>query len=411
MIPKNVWHITAALLLFFSITVLILISPFQQAYIYASTETNAVRVISHNKWIDMFGQYHVSGEVENVGNTPLNVKVTAIFYDSKGNVIATRSTSDEEGVILKVLLPRRKSPFDIVANPYLKPPPSELIDHYELNVTCSSAESVPIGLKILSSKPTVELITLRISGMIKNIGNAWSGDTRVIASFYASNGVVCAVYACSTSPGMISPGDTAVFTMILPFYVSSPPWPESCVVPAVSYSITAESVGYTDRLTGEVYASYAVESEECQTIFGETLSFKVSNLAVSPKVVRPGEPVKISVEVKNEGKAAGSYTVNLKVNGTTADSKTVTLKSGEVVSVTFEVVKEVEGNYEVTVDGAKGSFKVSTATAPPSIDWLVITAVISIIVVAATASLFYLRRVSVRTKQQFHENKQTHAWQ
>ena len=391
MILKNVWHVTATLLLVLSITVPMLISPFQQVYAYAYAGANGVRIISHNKWIDVVGQYHVSGEVENAGNIPLKVTVTATFYDSKGNVIATRSTSDEKGVILNVLLPGRKSPFDIVANPYLGSPPTELIDHYDLNLTYSPTNGIPIGLRILSSKPTVELgISLRISGMIKNIADDWAGSTYVIASFYDSDGRVVAVV--SEWIGGIGPGDMRSFTISPPFYLSSPFWPSKSVVPAASYSLTAESE------KDAVGDAYAVEFEEYQTIFGEPLSFKVSKLSIKPSVVRPGETVKISVEVKNEGKAAGSYTVNLKVNGTIAGTKTVTLKAGETITVTFEVVKEVEGYYEVNVDGANGAFKVSAASAPQNIDWLVIAAVISISALVA-ALLFYLRRASAKAKQ------------
>jgi len=98
-----------------TVPALVLVRP---AYAYPNTGDNNVRIISHHGWFDCRGLYHVSGEVQNIGNDALKVTVTATFYDKKGNEIVTHSTSDNSySVILNVLLPGRKTPFDIVANP------------------------------------------------------------------------------------------------------------------------------------------------------------------------------------------------------------------------------------------------------------------------------------------------------
>ena len=76
--------------------------------VYAAPQVN---ILTHSGWLDSVGCYHVSGEVENVGDSPAGfVKVTATFYDSSDTVVATSFSY----TMLKVLLPGRKSPFDIL---------------------------------------------------------------------------------------------------------------------------------------------------------------------------------------------------------------------------------------------------------------------------------------------------------
>ena len=69
-----------------------------------------VNILSHSGWLDSVGYYHVSGEVQNVGDGALSfVKVTATFYDVSSTVIAVDFTY----TALSVILPGRKSPFEI----------------------------------------------------------------------------------------------------------------------------------------------------------------------------------------------------------------------------------------------------------------------------------------------------------
>lgn len=91
--------------------------------------------------------------------------------------------------------------------------------------------------------------------------------------------------------------------------------------------------------------------------------FVVSDLAISPKEVKPGQPVSILAKVTNTGGVEGSYTITLKINGATEATKEVTLAAGASTTITFSVTKDQPGTYTVGVDGLSGSFKVSV-TAP-----------------------------------------------
>lgn len=86
--------------------------------------------------------------------------------------------------------------------------------------------------------------------------------------------------------------------------------------------------------------------------------FEASNLTISPKEVRVGEEVTVSVNVKNIGGAKDTYTVVLKVNGVVEASKDVTLAAGESTVVTFKAKRNIAGTYRVEVDGLADSFMV-----------------------------------------------------
>ncbi|MCX6008630.1 MAG: hypothetical protein NTW48_01045 [Chloroflexi bacterium] len=90
-------------------------------------------------------------------------------------------------------------------------------------------------------------------------------------------------------------------------------------------------------------------------------SFAISDLKVSPSSVTLGETVTIAAAVTNSGGSQGSYTVVLKINGTTEAEDEVTLGAGETGVVTFTVSKESAGSYSVAIDGKSSSFKVSEA--------------------------------------------------
>ena len=83
--------------------------------------------------------------------------------------------------------------------------------------------------------------------------------------------------------------------------------------------------------------------------------FKVSDLAISPPVVNPGQPVIISCLVTNIGAEAGDYTVSL--GGDFVAEQEIFLQPGESKIVSFEVAPTVAGAYSVNVDGLTGTFE------------------------------------------------------
>ena len=116
--------------------------------------------------------------------------------------------------------------------------------------------------------------------------------------------------------------------------------------------------------------------------------FVASGLNIEPSVERiwepvtfvtkTGESVTITANVANDGGQGGTYTVELKLNGETIDTKIVTVGAGQSKQVSFTLSEMNYGQYEVEVAGLSGEF-----TASRTITWwliLVIIAAIGIII-------------------------------
>ena len=95
-----------------------------------------VTVLNDQGVIDESGAYHILGEVENMGDTPVtSVNITATGYDQLGEVLATSSTYAD----LTVILPNEKSPFDVVLTYYLT---ENDVYNYSLSTAYSAANSI-----------------------------------------------------------------------------------------------------------------------------------------------------------------------------------------------------------------------------------------------------------------------------
>jgi len=106
----------------------------------------------------------------------------------------------------------------------------------------------------------------------------------------------------------------------------------------------------------------------CFAIIGRVkpAAFTLSSLAISPSEIAPGEEVSISLSVANTGGVEGSHSVVLKINGAKEAEQRVTVAAGSSQSVSFSVVKEDAGIYNIAVNGLSGSFTVvEPPPAPP----------------------------------------------
>jgi hypothetical protein len=90
-------------------------------------------------------------------------------------------------------------------------------------------------------------------------------------------------------------------------------------------------------------------------------AFSAGSLKVTPAEVEIGETVGISVLLHNTGEESGSYPLALRINGTAAETKEITLAGGESKTVVFTTAMEEAGDYPVAVDGLSDSFTVNQA--------------------------------------------------
>jgi hypothetical protein len=77
--------------------------------------------------------------------------------------------------------------------------------------------------------------------------------------------------------------------------------------------------------------------------------------------VKEGESVSISCEITNTGTVAGSHTVTLKIDGEVKEEKKVLLDSGVLDTVSFDVLCENVGEFNVDVNGEISTYEVTKA--------------------------------------------------
>ncbi|MEM2242510.1 MAG: FxLYD domain-containing protein [Candidatus Bathyarchaeia archaeon] len=198
----------------------------------AKASGTVVVLPNHTGWRDALGYYRVSGEVENAGDGAVkDVWITATFYDAGGNMIGTAN----EHAYLKVLLPGRKSPFEVL----LTTAAASQVHHYSLSVTATDTDPIPEGLEILSSNSYIESISgnLVVSGIIKNVASETAHTVKVIAAFYNESGYVVATVCSYLGSQDLGPNETTSFNVMLD-------WNTYRVGLVSTYSLTAESLEY-----------------------------------------------------------------------------------------------------------------------------------------------------------------------
>ena len=78
---------------------------------------------------------------------------------------------------------------------------------------------------------------------------------------------------------------------------------------------------------------------------------RVLGLSVTPPVVFPEKEATVTAEIANVGEAPGELLVSMEVDGVEADNRPQLLNPGASGPVTFTVVKDTPGTYEISVGG------------------------------------------------------------
>lgn len=174
----------------------------------------SVEILSSAGYLDSSGNYHVVGEVQNVGSQAVNfIQVTATFYDSQDIVVDSRF----DLTMLYVLLNERKSPFEVAL---LDVAESSHVSRYSLAVTYLDTSPLPLKLEILSASNHVDDDgALHTVGTLKNVGSEKLVNAKIVATYYDTSSRVVAASSTSFDPeltGDINPNQTVQFEIKLP---------------------------------------------------------------------------------------------------------------------------------------------------------------------------------------------------
>ena len=91
---------------------------------------------------------------------------------------------------------------------------------------------------------------------------------------------------------------------------------------------------------------------------------RMSDIRVSPSQVAPDENVVVSVQLLNQGDLSGDYQVELRVNDSVVDTRTLRLEGGATAVPEFRVSRLIEGTHTVDIGGLKASFTVTREPEP-----------------------------------------------
>jgi hypothetical protein len=172
-------------------------------------------IVNHQGFIDSTDRYKVYGEVKNTGDTAAqNIAVKITFHDLSNAVL----DEVEWNVRVDVLLPGRRAPFVAQAGG-----DGTLVKSYTVELTdgVKSADSLPLGLQIVSSSAEVKTgyESVMLNGEVKNTGSNAANYVKVVATLYdgpSGTGNVVGAASVAAEPSDLNSGQTGTFQMGIP---------------------------------------------------------------------------------------------------------------------------------------------------------------------------------------------------
>ena len=183
----------------------------------------------------------------------------------------------------------------------------------------------------------------------------FSYDPTLIPAGVAETSLQIAYYDGTTSAWIILPStvDTTghfIYAQIAHFTPYAVTYGVKVVTPVPTTPTTTQTSILTTTPTSTTSTTTAIKPA----------AFITSDLTVSPLHVKPGDTVAVNVAVTNTGDLQGVYTVTLKVNGVSEDSRDIILAGGDRGNVNFTITKNKVGTYAVSIDTLSASLVVKS---------------------------------------------------
>ncbi|MFZ7138423.1 MAG: CARDB domain-containing protein [archaeon] len=306
---------------------LVLLAVVIPGYFYFSSQVSSpaefqvTNLSLDSEWVQVGDSVQISADVKNIGDLSGNYSVVLIIDD-----VAVESTDVQlsGGEATKVSFTRTEQTEGM----------------YTVTI-----DDLTKSLKVTTEKPTKEA-SLKIDNIVTSRQVAGIGELVTVT-------VTC------TNTGDVS-GD---FTIEL--FVNDVKQ-ETKIISLDGEETTTTYFDFSKSTEGEYVvkvedktATYSVSANAPEA---QPAAFEITDLTVNPSLVTDNEVVQISAKVTNVGEITGDYTVNLKIDGTTQDSVTVTLPGQASETASFEVSKPISGTYNVDVNGLSSSFTVEGLT-------------------------------------------------
>ncbi|MDO8716419.1 MAG: hypothetical protein Q7J73_06380 [Dehalococcoidales bacterium] len=125
----------------------------------------------------------------------------------------------------------------------------------------------------------------------------------------------------------------------------------------------------TVLLGGQLLVSSACASQATTTPSAKTpekgpAAFTTSGLRITPSIAKPGETVMVDVTLTNTGDQTGTYTAELKVDGSVVQTQDIILYSGVSRKVTLIMSVNSVGTHIIMIGNLVGNLVVQDAVAP-----------------------------------------------
>jgi len=197
------------------------------------------------------------------------------------------------------------------------------------------------------------------------------------------------------STGSLEIGDTSIDFMVNPLEISSLQIEPSFIEGGQIFQVTAEVSNFTsvrgdytatlklsDGTTSSQGLTVAAGESETLALFAVKASagfstgsleigdtsidlivnpVELSNLTIEPTAAAPGEVTRVQVEARNVAEQQVTSVISLNIEGEEEATETLTLESGAIETVEFQVTRDTPDTYEVIIGNLKQSFTVQPA--------------------------------------------------